>query len=128
MNRHASQKAALDVPSSRSTLLQAASNVTVVLILLIASALLGFATGLLFRILALLPLSLLLAVLSAISLQASGFGFVRGVLTTIGCLVFSQIAYLAAGIVMLRGTESLTKEVDGDPDRGGEHDISDQDE
>lgn len=106
-------------------------NVTVALILLIASALLGFATGLFFRVSILLLLSVLIAAISAISLQADGFGFAGGVSITIGCLVICQITYIAAGILMSGsyGDEVLTQqEIDGDPGRSGKHDVRGEDE
>jgi len=106
-------------------------NVTVALILLIASALLGFTIGLLFRVSILLLLSVLIAAIAAISLQAYGFGFAGGVAITIGCLVICQIAYIAASILISGsyGAEGLTEqEIDDGPDRSGEHDIRSEDE
>jgi hypothetical protein len=98
---------------------------------MIASGLLGLATGFFFRVLALVPLSLLIAFLSAISLQARGFDFAGGVSITIGCLAVSQIAYIAAGLFVFgsHGVESSVQEkVDDDPDGHGKHDIPRQDE
>jgi hypothetical protein len=117
--------------SRRRALLQADLNVTVALVLMIASGLLGFATGLFFQVLALVPVSLLIAFLSAIALQARGFGFAGGVSVTVGCLAISQIAYIAAGLLMFgpHRAESLAQEeVDDDPDRRGKHDVPRQDE
>lgn len=111
--------------------LQVDLNVTVALILVIASALLGFVTGLFFRVSVLLLLSVLIAIISAISLQAYGFGFAGGVSITIGCLVICQIAYIAASILMsgLDGDEGLTQqEIDDDPDGSGKHDVRSEDE
>jgi uncharacterized membrane protein YkgB len=111
--------------------LQVDLNVTVALILVIASALLGFVTGLFFRVSVLLLLSVLIATISAISLQAYGFGFAGGVSITIGCLVICQITYIASSILMSRayGGEGLTQhEIDDDPDRNGEHDVRGEDE
>jgi uncharacterized membrane protein YkgB len=121
----------LDFPSGSRALLQADLNVTVALVLLIASGLLGLATSLFFQVWALVPLSMLIAILAAISLQAHGFGFAGGVSITIGCLVISQIAYIAAGLVMFGSyrPKNLTQdEVDGDPDGRGEHDVPYEDE
>ncbi len=104
---------------------------TVALILLIASALLGFATGLFFRVSVLLLLSVLIAIFSAILLRANGFGFARGVAITVGCLVLSQITYIAASILISgwSGAEELTQEeIDDDPGKNGKHDVSRQDE
>jgi hypothetical protein len=92
--------------------------------------LLGFATGRFFRVWALVPLSVLIAILSAISLQVRGFGFAGGVSITIGCLLISQLAYIATGLVMFGSSraEGLTQKVDDDPDRSREHDVGGQDE
>lgn len=111
-------------------LLQADLNVTVALILLIASALLGFATGLFFKVWALAPISLLIAILSAICLHARGYGFTGGVSITIGCLVISQVTYIATGLVLFGAprAESLTQEIDDDPDSRSEHDVRGKDE
>jgi uncharacterized membrane protein YkgB len=96
---------------------------TLVFILLVTSALLGLATCLVFRVWALVPVSLLVAIPSAIALHAHGFGFARGVSVIIGCLVISQIAYVAGVFMMSRSdkAENLTQEqVDGDPNSRGE--------
>jgi hypothetical protein len=110
--------------------LQADLNVTVALILLIASALLGFATGFFFKVWALAPISLLIAILSAICLKARGYGFAEGVSITIGCLVISQVTYIATGLVLFRSSrvESLMQEIDGDPDGRSKHDVRGKDE
>lgn len=111
-------------------LLQADLNVTVALVLLIASALLGFVTGLFFQVWTLVPTSLLIAIVSAISLRARGYGFAGGVSMTIGCLAISQLAYIATGLVMFGShrAEDLAQEIDDDPDSRGERDIRSKDE
>ena len=111
-------------------LLEVDLNVTVALILLIASALFGCATGLFFRVWTLVPASLLLAIVSATCLRARGYGFAGGISVTVGCLVISQLAYLAASFLRFGWSEadSLMKEIDGDPDGRGEHDVGGQDE
>jgi hypothetical protein len=120
----------LDLPPGSGALFQADWNVTVALALLLASALLGLATGRLFRVWALVPLSVLTAIASAISLQARGFEFAGGVSITIGCIVIGQIAYIFAGLVLFgpHGDEDLTQEVDDGPYDRGEHDVRRQDE
>jgi hypothetical protein len=120
----------LDLPPGSRALLQADWNVTVALALLLASALLGLATGRFFRVWALVPLSVLIAVASTISLQARGFDFAEGVPITIGCIVIGQMAYIFAGLVLFgpHGDEDLTQDVDDDPDDRGEHDVPRQDE
>ena len=110
--------------------LQGALNVTIVFTLLITSAMLGLATGLVFRVWTIALVSLLIAILSAVALRAHGFGFAGGVSVMIGCLVISQIAYVAGSFIMSRSdnAESLTQEdVDGHPDHRGEQDVSDDD-
>jgi uncharacterized membrane protein YkgB len=105
-------------------------NVTIVFALLITSAVLGLATGLVFRVWTIALVSLLIAILSAVALRAHGFGFARGVSVMIGCLVISQIAYVAGAFIMSRSdnAESLTQEeVDGHPNNRGEQDVSDDD-
>jgi len=89
---------------------------------------LGLATGLLFRVWALGMVSLLVVVSSAIALR--GFGFAGGVSVMVGCLVVSQIAYVAGGLMVSRAdnAEQLTQdEVDGDPNSRGEQNVSDED-
>jgi uncharacterized membrane protein YkgB len=104
--------------------------VTVVPVLLIASALLGCATGLFFQVWALVPISLMTAILPAIVLQARGFGSGTGILITIGCLVISQLAYIATGLILFGSpkAESLAKKVDDDPGGRGEPDVRREDE
>jgi hypothetical protein len=105
-------------------------NVTIVFILLITSALLGLATGLVFQVRIMALVSALIAILSAAALRAHGFGFAGGVPVVIGCLVISQIAYLAGVFTLSRSdnVESLTQEeVDGHPNNRGEQDVSDDD-
>jgi hypothetical protein len=105
-------------------------NMTLVFLLLLTSAMLGLATGLFFRVWAMAPVSLLLAVASAISLRADGFGFAGGVSAIVGCLAVSQIAYFAGLFMTSRSdkAEDLTQdEVDGDPNNSGEQNVSDED-
>jgi hypothetical protein len=116
-------------PGSRA-LLQADWNVTVALALLLASAVLGLATGRFFRVWALVPLSVLTAIASAISLQARGFEFAEGVTITIGCIVIGQMAYIFAGLVLFgpHEDEDLTQDVDDGPDDRGERDVPREDQ
>jgi hypothetical protein len=102
---------------------------TLAFILLVVSAILGLATGLVFRFWAMALVSLLIAIASAISLRAHGFGFAAGVSVMTGCLVVSQIAYVAGVFMMVRSdeAENLTQvEVDGDPNSRGEQNVSDE--
>ncbi len=103
---------------------------TIVFTLLITSAMLGLATGLVFRVWAIALVSLLIAILSAVALRAHGFVVAGGVSVMIGCLVISQIAYTAGVFIVSRSdnAESLTQEeVDGHPNSRGEQDVSDDD-
>ena len=93
-------------------------NVTTILALL-GSAIIGLAIGLFFRVWAIVLVSPVIAILAAIVLQASGFGFLAGVSVVTGCLVVSQIAYLlAAAFHLHKGDISVQDEADADP---GEH-------
>src|ERR1700680_70653 len=65
----------------------------IVLVALAASALLGLATGLVFRVWANAIVAPLIAFGSAIALASHGFGFSEGVLITVACLIISQAAY-----------------------------------
>jgi hypothetical protein len=89
---------------------------------------LGLATGLVSRVWAIALVSLLIAILSAVAFRAQGFGFAGGASVMVGCLLISQIAYLAGAAIMSRSdnAESLTQdEVDGHPNNHGEQDVSD---
>jgi hypothetical protein len=96
--------------------------VTIVFTLLIASALLGLVTGLIFRVWAIVLVSLPIAIFSAIFLRAHGYGFAAGVTVIIGCLVICQAAYFA-GIFMrprsYRAANLTQEEIDGDPGTHG---------
>jgi hypothetical protein len=65
----------------------------IVLVALVASALLGLATGLVFRVWANAIVAILIAFVSATALHSHGFGFSEGVLVTVACLFVSQAAY-----------------------------------
>src|SRR6202165_5874950 len=65
----------------------------IVLVALGASALLGLATGLVFRWWAIAVVATLVALGSALALAGPGFGFLEGVLVTFACLFVSQLAY-----------------------------------
>ena|SRR5674476_373116 len=103
---------------------------TLVFILLVTSAILGLATSVVFRVWALVSVSLLVAIPSAIALRVHGFGFAGGVSVIIGCLVISQIAYIAGGFMMSRSDQAenlMQEEVDGDPNSRGEQNVSNED-
>lgn len=64
-----------------------------VLILLLLSALIGAATALTFRVVAMIPVSLSIAVASAIAARADGFQLLPGIFVILGCLVVAQLAF-----------------------------------
>lgn len=70
------------------------TSMDIALVLLAISALLGAATGLRFKALALVPIALLIALVSAAVLRVSGFGTGGGIVVIIGCLVLNQATYL----------------------------------
>jgi len=65
-------------------------------VVLAASALLGLAIGLVFRVWAMILISLIIASASAIIANLHGYGLTEGVLTVIACLFVSQATYLVA--------------------------------
>ena len=98
----------------------------VVLTALVASALLGLAVGLLFRVWANVVAGPIIAFGSAITLALHGFPIAEGVLITLACLVASQAAYLAGTYLALRTdiTDALTDDVpDDQPGEAREHGI-----
>jgi hypothetical protein len=101
----------------------------VVLVALAASALLGLATGLVFRVWANAIVAPLIAFSSAIALASHGFGFLEGMLVTVACLFASQVAYLV-GVILESGagiSNFLADDVfDDKPDDNREHDIADE--
>lgn len=89
-----------------------------IILALLASAIIGLATGLFFRVWAMMLVSPAIAIIAAIVLQASSFGFFAGVSVVTGCLVICQIAYLLGAFRLHKGAISVQNEADGDP---GEH-------
>lgn len=88
-------------------------------IVVTASVLLGLATGMIFRMWMMGPVSLIVAIGSAIVLQLDGFGFVTGILTVTACLFISQAAYLLGATLMSRHAMSkflADDSIDRDPD------------
>jgi len=100
--------------------------VTVILILLLASAALGLLTGLLYRIWALGTLSVLIAFLSALALQLYGFGFSESMAVSVLCLVVCQLAYVLASLGSLERAHSSQDEIDGSASREGEKNVRDE--
>ncbi|MBB4372195.1 hypothetical protein GGD63_004999 [Bradyrhizobium sp. cir1] len=96
---------------------------TIAIVLIVASALVGIATGRVFRIWALVVISPLIAVVSAIVLRAYDFGMVGGVIVIAVCLVAAQLAYLAASYLLHARAVSPHDEVDGEPGEIGQQKI-----
>ena len=103
----------------------------VALTALVASALLGLAVGLLFRVWINVVVAPIIAFGSAIALAADGFRSAEGVLITLACLVVSQAAYLAGTFLAFRTdvTDALADDVSDDqPGQAREHGIGDKHE
>ena len=103
----------------------------VVLVALAASALLGLATGLVFRVWANAIVALLIAFVSATTLHSHGFGFSEGVLVTVACLVVSQVAYFVGLFVESRvGIANFLADdvLDDQPGDNREHQIGGEQE
>ncbi|MEY9181419.1 putative membrane protein YdbT with pleckstrin-like domain [Bradyrhizobium sp. USDA 326] len=101
---------------------------TAVLLLLLASAITGLATGLIFRVWTLLLVSPATAILAATVLQTSGFGFWAGIPIVVGCLIAGQLAYLAATFYLHSGELSMQDDIDGVPGKHGHPDIKNENE
>jgi uncharacterized membrane protein len=71
---------------------------TVVLLLLALSALIGFGVGTSFRWPAIAASSVGIAVLSSAALQIQNFGALPGIAIVIACLTLSQMGYLAGSL------------------------------
>lgn len=99
---------------------------TIAFVLIVASALVGIATGCVFRIWALVVISPLIAILSAIILRVYEFGMMAGVIVIAGCLAVCQLAYLAAAYVLHTRDASSHDEIDGEPGKASEHKIPSQ--
>jgi len=103
----------------------------IVLVVLAASALLGLATGLVFRVWANVIISPLIAFVSAIALSSHGFRFSGGALVTVACLFVSQVAYLVGAFLVSRARIAnflADDEFDDEPDDNREYDIADDQE
>ncbi|MHC2433501.1 hypothetical protein [Bradyrhizobium sp. USDA 4451] len=101
---------------------------TIALMLLSASTLVGLATSFYFRVWTLMLVSPLIAVLAAIVLQSDGYAFATGGPIVVACLAFNQIAYLAGALLSPENDGSIVQEVDGIPGRRGKHKVHGQNE
>jgi hypothetical protein len=90
-------------------------KLAIAFVLIVASALVGVATGYVFQIWALVLVSPLIAVLSAVVLRIYEFGLVAGVTVIAICLAACQLAYLAATYLLHARDISSHDEVDGEP-------------
>lgn len=88
---------------------------TIAFVLIVASALVGAATGYVFKIWALVLISPLIAIFSAIVLRIYEFGMMAGITIIAICLAVCQLAYLAATYLLDGQNISSDDEVDGEP-------------
>ena len=95
---------------------------TVVIVLLALSALIGFAIGTSFSWLAIAASSAGIAVLSSMILQIQGFGALPGIAIVVACLTINQIAYLAGAFHRPSGL--FQKQADKEPSQRGNNDIA----
>ena len=98
------------------------------LLILFGSAIVGLATGLLFRIWALLLVSPAIAILAAVVLQISGFGFWTGIPIIIGSLISCQLAYMLAAFHLHKGKSLAQDDIDGGPGQHRQEGIGKYDE
>lgn len=96
---------------------------TIAFVLIVASALVGIATGYFFRIWALVVISPPIAVFSAMILRIYEFGMMAGVIVIAICLAVCQLAYFATAYFLVARNVSAHDEVDGQPGEPGEHKI-----
>jgi hypothetical protein len=103
----------------------------VVLVALAASALLGLATGLRFRVSANAIVAPVVAFGSALALASRGFSFLQGALVTVACLFVSQLAYLI-GVALASPAgiaDHLVEDVpDNQPGEDREHGVAGEQE
>ncbi len=92
----------------------------IALILLAVSALVGAAAGLRLKVIALVPLGLIIAVFAAAVLHLNGFGTGSGIAIVIACLILNQAAYLLVQVLGFAADSnpSLENVTDGEPSRG----------
>ena len=95
---------------------------TVVIVLLALSALIGFALGTSFSWLAIAASSAGLAVLSSAILQIQGFSAFPGIAIVVACLTVNQMAYLAG--VFRPPSRLFQKKADKEPGQRRNNDIA----
>ncbi|WP_256807384.1 hypothetical protein [Bradyrhizobium sp. Bra64] len=99
---------------------------TIAFVLIVASALVGMATGYFFRIWALVVISPLIAIFSAGVLKYNEYGLVVGVTIIAACLAVCQLAYLAMTYLLYGQDVSAHDEINGEPREQGERKIRGQ--
>lgn len=103
-------------------------SLTIALLLILASALVGMAIAFSFRVWALILISPPIAFLAAIVLHYCKFGLVAGVSITAACLAACQLAYLATICCLHARGISVDDEIDGEPGEQRERKIRRQHE
>ena len=96
---------------------------TIALVLILASALVGAVTGFMYKVWALVLISPPIAILSAAILRSHEFGMLAGVIVIAICLVVCQIAYLAVACLQHAEDISSQDEIDSEPREAGEKKI-----
>jgi hypothetical protein len=99
---------------------------TVVLLLLALSALIGFGLGATFRWPAIAASSVGIAILSSAILQIQSVGALPGIAIVVACLTVSQMGYLAAA--SLREDRLFQAQAHKEPSPGPNNDISRNDQ
>ena len=98
---------------------------TVVLLLLALSALIGFGLGTSFRWPAIVVSSAVIAVISSVILQIQGFGALPGIAIVVACLTVSQMGYVAA---FLRPGRLFQEQAHQGPSQGRKEDVGRKDQ
>jgi hypothetical protein len=94
---------------------------TAIILLLVLSALVGFALGTSFSWFAIAASSVGIAVLSSIILQVQGFSSLPGIAVVVACLTTSQMAYLAG---VPRRPSGLFEKADKEPSQASDGEIA----
>ena len=98
---------------------------SVVLLLLALSALIGFGLGTRFRWPAIVASSAVIAVISSVILQIQGFGALPGIAIVVACLTVSQMGYVAA---FLRPGRLFQEQAHQGPSQGRKEDVGRKDQ
>jgi hypothetical protein len=90
----------------------------IVPVLFFTSALIGAAAGLRFKVFALVPIAILIALASAAVLHKNDFGAASGIATIIACLVANQAAYIIVQILTPAANLLSNEVADNEPSPG----------